>query len=106
MAIELTQDNFTEKVSENKFALVDFWAEWCGPCRLIAPVIDEASVEYEGKAIIGKLNVDSHAEIARQFGIMSIPTLLFLKDGKLFDKHVGVISKVDLKRKLDTLINS
>lgn len=103
--IQLSENNIQEIYNAN-YSLIQFTAEWCGPCRLIAPVIDEASVEYEGKAIIGKLNVDSHAEIARQFGIMSIPTLLFLKDGKLFDKHVGVISKVDLKRKLDTLINS
>jgi thioredoxin 1 len=103
--IQLSENNIQEIYNAN-YSLIQFTAEWCGTCRLIAPVIDEASAEYEGKAIIGKLNVDSHAEIARQFGIMSIPTLLFLKDGKVQDKHVGVISKTDLKKKLDILINS
>jgi thioredoxin 1 len=102
MALEFTTDNFMEKVLENKgVALVDFWAEWCGPCRLIGPVVEDLSKEYEGKAHIGKLNVDENREIAAQYGIMSIPTLLFFKDGQLVDKHVGVASKADLKKKLD-----
>lgn len=102
MALELTNDNFKEKVLDTKgVALVDFWAEWCGPCRLIGPVVEELANEYEGKAVIGKLNVDDNREVAAQFGIMSIPTLLFFKDGQLVDKHVGVASKGELKKKID-----
>ena len=102
MALEFTNDNFQDKVLNTKgVALVDFWAEWCGPCRLIGPVVEELSKEYEGKASIGKLNVDENREIAAQYGIMSIPTLLFFRDGQLVDKLVGVASKGDLKKKLD-----
>lgn len=105
MALEITDGNFSQTVATNKgVALVDFWAEWCGPCRLIGPVVEDLAKEYEGKATIGKVNVDDNREIASQFGIMSIPTLLFFKDGQLVDKHVGVASKSDLKRKLDALI--
>lgn len=94
MAVEFTNDNFKEKVLDNNgVALVDFWAEWCGPCRLIGPVVEELSKEFDGKAVIGKLNVDDNREIAAQFGIMSIPTLLLFKNGQLVDKHVGVASK-------------
>ncbi|MBK9328029.1 MAG: thioredoxin [Sphingobacteriales bacterium] len=105
MAVEITNDNFKEKVLDTKgVALIDFWAEWCGPCRLIGPVVEELSKEYDGKATIGKLNVDENRDVAAQYGIMSIPTLLFFKDGQLIDKHVGVASKGDLKKKLDAAI--
>ena len=102
MAVEFTNDNFKEKVLDNSgVALVDFWAEWCGPCRLIGPVVEELSKEYDGKAVIGKLNVDDNREIAAQYGIMSIPTLLIFKNGEIVDKHVGVASKSDLKKKIE-----
>lgn len=102
MALELNNDNFQEKViNNNGVALVDFWAEWCGPCRLIGPVVEELSKEYDGKATIGKLNVDDNREIAAQYGIMSIPTLLFFKNGQIVDKQVGVVSKSDLKKKIE-----
>ncbi|MFN8237068.1 MAG: thioredoxin [Chitinophagales bacterium] len=105
MAVEITNDNFKEKVLDTKgVTLIDFWAEWCGPCRLIGPVVEELSKEYDGKATIGKLNVDENRDVAAQYGIMSIPTLLFFKDGQLIDKHVGVASKGDLKKKLDAAI--
>ncbi|HPN18998.1 MAG TPA: thioredoxin, partial [Chitinophagales bacterium] len=78
-----------------------FWAEWCGPCRLIGPVVEDLSKEFEGKATIGKLNVDDNREIAAQYGIMSIPTLLIFKNGQIVDKHVGVASKGDLKKKIE-----
>ena len=105
MALEITDGNFSETVTKNKgVALVDFWAEWCGPCRLIGPVVEELAKEYEGKATIGKVNVDDNRETAAQFGIMSIPTVLFFKDGQMVDKHVGVASKSELKKKLDALI--
>ncbi|HOY40439.1 MAG TPA: thioredoxin [Chitinophagales bacterium] len=102
MALEFTNDNFKEKVLDNAgVALVDFWAEWCGPCRLIGPVVEDLSKEFEGKATIGKLNVDDNREIAAQYGIMSIPTLLIFKNGQIVDKHVGVASKGDLKKKIE-----
>ncbi len=105
MALEFTNNNFHEKVLAIKgVALVDFWAEWCGPCRLIGPVVEELSKEYGETVAIGKLNVDDNREIAAQYGIMSIPTLLFFKDGQVIDKHVGVASKSDLKKKLDALL--
>jgi thioredoxin 1 len=105
MALEITDGNFSQTVATNKgVALVDFWAEWCGPCRLIGPVVEDLAKEYEGKATIGKVNVDDNRETAAQFGIMSIPTLLFFKDGQMVDKHVGVASKSELKKKLDALI--
>ncbi|HNF49841.1 MAG TPA: thioredoxin [Chitinophagales bacterium] len=105
MALQLTTENFKEKaLAENTVALVDFWAEWCGPCRLIGPVVEELATEYDGKAVIAKVNVDVEGDIAGDYGIMSIPTLLFFKNGQLVDKHVGVAAKSELKKKLDALI--
>ena len=105
MALQLTTENFKEKaLAENTVALVDFWAEWCGPCRLIGPVVEELATEYDGKVVIAKVNVDVEGDIAGDYGIMSIPTLLFFKNGQLVDKHVGVAAKSELKKKLDALI--
>jgi thioredoxin 1 len=105
MAFEFTDDNFQETaLAESGAAVVDFWAEWCGPCRLVAPIIDELSSEYQGKVTIGKLNVDHNPQVSMQFGIRSIPTLLFIKDGKVVDKHVGTATKATLKQKIDSLI--
>jgi thioredoxin 1 len=102
MAIEITDSNFEEVVlKSDKPVLVDFWAEWCGPCRMVGPVVEELSKEYEGKAIIGKLDVDSNPKIATEFGIMSIPALLFFKDGKVVDKQVGAVPKHVLANKLN-----
>ncbi len=101
MATQLTDTNFNELViKENTVAMVDFWAEWCGPCRMIGPSVEELSKEYEGKAVIGKLNVDDNPNIASTFGIRSIPTILFFKNGKIVDKQVGVVPKAELERKL------
>ncbi len=101
MAVQLTDSNFKETVLDgNQVALVDFWAEWCGPCRMIGPVVEELSHEYEGKVIIGKVNVDDNPETATQFGIRSIPTILFFKNGQLVDKQVGVVPKSVLESKL------
>ena len=105
MAFVFTDDNFQENaLAESGVAVVDFWAEWCGPCKLVGPIIDELSHEYEGKATIGKLDVDNNPQVSMQFGIRSIPTLLFIKDGKVVDKHVGTATKATLKQKLDALI--
>ncbi|MCA9734822.1 thioredoxin, partial [candidate division KSB1 bacterium] len=101
MALELTDSNFEQEVlNSDKPVLVDFWAEWCGPCKLIGPVIEELAGEFEGKALIGKLNVDDNRDVAAQYGIMSIPTLLFFKNGEVVSKHVGLASKGDLKKKI------
>lgn len=99
MAFVFTDDNFQENaLAETGVAVVDFWAEWCGPCKLVGPIIDELSHEYEGKAKIGKLDVDNNPQVSMQFGIRSIPTLLFIKDGKVVDKHVGTATKATLKQ--------
>ncbi len=105
MALQITDSNFEELVrNSDKPVLVDFWAEWCGPCRMIGPVIEELSNEYEGKAVVGKLNVDENPNTTVEFGIRSIPTLLVFKNGAVVDRHVGVASKSDLAKKLDAHI--
>jgi thioredoxin 1 len=102
MALEFTDQNFEELVlKSDKPVLVDFWAEWCGPCRMVGPVVDELSKEYEGKALVGKVNVDSNASISSNYGIRNIPTLLIFKNGVLVDKQVGVVPKATLAAKLD-----
>jgi thioredoxin 1 len=102
MALEITTDNFDSTVIESdKPVLVDFWAEWCGPCRMVGPVVEELANEYEGKAVVGKLNVDEHGDIAMRFGIRNIPTLLVFKNGEIVDKQVGVAPKNVLAGKLD-----
>ncbi|TAF67045.1 MAG: thioredoxin [Cytophagales bacterium] len=101
--IEITDQNFAEIINSDKPVLIDFWAEWCGPCKMIGPVVEEIANEYEGKAIIGKLNVDFNPNTAMQYGIRSIPTLLFFKGGKVVDKVVGVNPKNVLVQKLDTI---
>ena len=105
MAKEFTTENFNQEVLQSKLpVLVDFWAEWCGPCRMISPLIDELDVDYKDQAIIGKVNVDSESDISAKYGITSIPTLLFFKDGEIVDKHVGSASKSQLEEKLNSLI--
>ncbi len=102
MAFELTDANFKEKVLDNEgVVVVDFWAAWCGPCLMIAPVIEELSKEYEGKALIGKLDVDTNPETPLKYGIRGIPTLLIFRGGEVVDKHVGVISKAALVEKVE-----
>ena len=101
-AIEFTESNFDEILnSTQQPVLVDFWAEWCGPCKMIGPMIEEIASEYEGKAVIGKVNVDDNPGIASKFGIRSIPTLIVFKNGEIVDKQVGVIPKNVLTDSLD-----
>jgi len=101
MALEITDSNFQETVlNSNKPVLVDFWAEWCGPCRMVGPVVEELAKEFGETAVIGKVNVDHNPNVAAQFGIRSIPTLLFFKNGELVDKQVGAAPKNILASKL------
>ena len=105
MAIEITDANFEELVvNSDKPVMIDFWAVWCGPCRMIAPIVEEMSGEYEGKAVIGKVDVDSNPEVAMKYGIRNIPTVLFVKNGEVADKQVGAAPKQVFTSKLDALI--
>ena len=98
MALELNDSIFEEKVlKSDKPVLVDFWAEWCGPCRMVGPIIDELSKEFEGKAVVGKIDVDSNQEFAAKYGVRNIPTVLLFKDGELKATKVGATTKSDLK---------
>ncbi|MBU0762146.1 MAG: thioredoxin [Candidatus Altiarchaeota archaeon] len=102
--IELSDDGFEGVVSKHSLVVADLWAPWCGPCRMLAPVIEELAAEYSGKVVFGKLNVDDNQDTASKFEVMSIPTLLFFKDGHLVDRVVGALPKQVLKQKIDNLI--
>ncbi len=104
MALEFTDANFDELVvKSDKPVIVDLWAEWCGPCRMLSPIIEEIAKEYEGRAIIGKVNVDDNPEITAKFGVRNIPTVLFFKGGTVADKQVGAVPKSALIGKLEKL---
>lgn len=98
--LELNDSNFDEAIKGDKPVLVDFWAEWCGPCKMIGPVVEELAGDYEGKAVVAKVNVDENPEVAGRFGIRSIPTLLVFKGGQVVDKQVGAVPKSVLAQKL------
>ncbi len=105
MAIEITDANFEELVmNADKPVMIDFWAVWCGPCRMIAPIVEEMSGEYEGKAVIGKVDVDSNPGVAMKYGIRNIPTVIFVKGGEIVDKQVGAAPKKNFTDKLDALL--
>ena len=104
MAKEITDSNFNDLINSDKPVVVDFWAPWCGPCKMIGPVIDELANDFKGKAIIGKMNVDENSEVSSQFGIRSIPTILFFKNGEQVDKVVGLLTKPALEEKINSLL--
>lgn len=105
MAFEFTDSNFQDTaLAQGSVSVVDFWAEWCGPCRMIGPIIEELSSDYDGKVTVGKLNVDHNPEVAMKFGVRSIPTILFFKDGELVDKQIGVTSKKVLSDKIEAAL--
>jgi thioredoxin 1 len=105
MALQITDANFEETVlKSDKPVLVDFWAEWCGPCRMLGPIIEELSSDYDGKAIIGKVDVDSNQQFAAQYGVRNIPTVLIFKDGELVNRQVGVSQKNVYSEYIDALL--
>jgi thioredoxin 1 len=101
MALEFTDSNFqTDVLQSDKLTVVDFWAEWCGPCRAISPIIEELSKQYNGKIKVGKVNVDHNPNVSINYGITSIPAILFIKDGKVVDKQIGAVPKSILEKKI------
>ena len=104
MEVTITNDNFESYLNGNLPLVVDLWATWCGPCRMIAPIISELAEEYDGKIVVGKCDVEENDDIAIQFGVRNIPTILFFKDGQLVDKMVGAASKAKLDEKFKALL--
>ena len=104
MEYTVTDSNFEDILASGKPVMVDFWASWCGPCRMLSPIVEELAGEFEGRAVIAKCNVDEAQEIPVKFGIRNIPTLLFFKNGELVDKVVGAASKGDITKKLEALL--
>ncbi|MDD5431878.1 MAG: thioredoxin [Candidatus Omnitrophica bacterium] len=103
---QLTDANFKKEVLDSDLpVLVDFWAPWCGPCKMIAPIVEELSKEYTGKMKFGKIDIDNNSKIANQYGVMSIPTIIIFKDGKIMDQSVGAVNKTQLKRKIEENLN-
>jgi thioredoxin 1 len=103
-AIVINDANFDEIINSDKPVLVDFWAEWCGPCKMIGPVVEELAGDYEGRAVIGKLNVDENPTVTARFGVRSIPTLLVFKGGQIVDKQIGAVPKSVLAQKLQAQV--
>ena len=104
MALEITDSNFQEILAEGKPVVMDFWAPWCGPCKMVGPIIDELATEYEGKVIIGKCDVDENGDVAAEYGIRNIPTVLFFKNGELVDKQVGSAPKSAYVARIEAIL--
>lgn len=101
MALEITDANFQDTIKSDKLVVIDFWAEWCGPCRMVGPIIEELATEYADKVVIGKVDVDNNDEITSKYGIRNIPTILFIKNGEIVDKQVGAAQKATFVEKID-----
>ena len=105
MTVEVNDSNFEEVVfKSDKLVIIDFWAEWCGPCRMVTPIIEEISEEYDGKVLVAKVDVDSNPGISSKLGIRNIPTVMFFKDGEMVDKQVGAVPKSNFVSKLESLL--
>ncbi len=104
MALAITKENFQEVIGSEQPVVIDFWAEWCGPCRMIAPIIDELAAEYEGRVVVAKCDVEECEEAVAKFGVRNIPTVVFVKGGEVVDKNVGAASKDALKAKIEKLL--
>lgn len=104
MALKITESNYQELINSGKPVVIDFWATWCGPCRMVGPIIDELAAEYEGKVIVGKCDVDENPDVAGEYNIRNIPTVLFFKDGKQVDKQVGSAPKPVYVQKIEALL--
>ncbi|MDY5813106.1 MAG: thioredoxin [Bacteroides sp.] len=104
MALEITDNNYKELLAGELPVVVDFWAPWCGPCKMVGPIIEELAAEYEGKAVIGKCDVDENSDMASEYGIRNIPTVLFFKNGEVVDKQVGAATKAAYAEKLAKLL--
>lgn len=102
MALELTDTNFqASALDTDKLVMIDFWAQWCGPCKMLSPIVEQLADEYADKAVIGKLDVDNNQEVSTKYGIRSLPTILLLKNGEVIDKHVGLTTKAKLQEKIE-----
>ena len=104
MALEITDNNFKEILAKGTPVVIDFWAPWCGPCKMVGPIIDELAKEYEGRVIMGKCDVDENSDLPAEFGIRNIPTVLFFKDGALVDKQVGAVAKPAFVEKVEKFL--
>ena len=104
MALEFTDENIKEIINSGKPVVIDFWAEWCGPCRMVGPLVEELAKEYDGKVVIGKMDVDENVDTPNKYGIRNIPTLLFFKGGQLVDKQVGAVQKAALVAKVEAIL--
>jgi len=104
MTAEFTDENIKDIINSGKPVVIDFWAEWCGPCRMVGPLVEELAKEYEGRVEIGKMNVDDNVETPETYGIRNIPTILFFKDGKLVDKQIGATQKTVIATKVQALL--
>ncbi len=101
MLVHFSQDGFDKALTQDQLMMVDFWADWCGPCKMLGPVIEDLAAKYDGKALVGKVNVDDEPQLAQRYGVMSIPTVIFLKNGKEIDRKVGVMPEGAFTEVLD-----